>query len=85
MNDKVLKTLEYDKIIAMLAERAGSEPGRKLCLMLKPVSRIDEVRRLQQETSDAVGRLLRTGSISFGGKSKVIRPQGRRFGPGQPG
>ena len=59
MNEKVLKTLEYDKIISMLAERAGSEPGRKLCLELKPVSQIDEVRDLQQETFDAVGRLLR--------------------------
>ena len=71
MNEKVLKTLEYDKIISMLAERAGSEPGRKLCLELKPVSQIDEVRDLQQETFDAVGRLLRNGSISFGGNRTV--------------
>ena len=71
MNEKVLKTLEYDKIISMLAERAGSEPGRKLCLELRPVSQIDEVKRLQQETFDAVGRLLRNGSISFGGNRMV--------------
>ncbi len=71
MNDKVLKTLEYNKVISMLAERAGSEPGRRLCLGLKPVSRLDEVQRLQQETFDAVGRLLRNGSISFGGNKAV--------------
>lgn len=38
MNPKVLTTLEYDKIIAMLAQRAASEPGRRKCLELTPVS-----------------------------------------------
>ena len=71
MNDKVLKTLEYDKIIAMLAEYAGSEPGRQRCLELRPVSDHGTVSRLQQETFDAVGRLLRNGQISFGGNRAV--------------
>ncbi|MBR6469759.1 MAG: endonuclease MutS2, partial [Lachnospiraceae bacterium] len=71
MNEKVLKTLEYDKIISMLAEYAGSEPGRGRCMELKPVSQLDEVLRLQRETFDAVGRLLRNGSISFGGNRAV--------------
>lgn len=31
MNEKVLKTLEYYKIIKMLENQAGSEPGKKLC------------------------------------------------------
>ena len=31
MNQKVLKTLEYNKIIDMLTEKADSEPGKRLC------------------------------------------------------
>ena len=30
MNQKVLKTLEYNKIIDMLTEKADSEPGKRL-------------------------------------------------------
>ncbi len=71
MNDKVLKTLEYNKIKDMLVQRATSEPGRRKCMELKPSSDFDEVSKLQQETYDAVGRLLRNGSINFGGNKDV--------------
>ena len=71
MNDKVLTTLEYDKIIKMLADRATSEPGRRKCSELKPLTDFDEIIRLQKETDDAVGRLLRNGSVSFAGNRSV--------------
>ena len=71
MNDKVLKTLEYNKIIEMLSDKATSEPGRRKCLELKPSSDFSEVTRLQQETFDAVGRLLRNGSINFGNNKDI--------------
>lgn len=66
MNTKVLKTLEYDKIIALLAEQADSEPGKKLCRELEPSADIGEIRRAQAQTRDAVARLFRSGSTSFG-------------------
>ena len=31
MNEKVLNTLEYNKILEMLANKANSAPGKKLC------------------------------------------------------
>lgn len=71
MNNKVLTTLEYDKIIQMLADRATSEPGRRKCLELKPLTDLDEIIRLHKETDDAVGRLLRNSSVSFGGNKPV--------------
>lgn len=71
MNSKVLITLEYDKIIKLLADRATSEPGRQKCLELKPLSDHDEINRLQQETFDATGRLLRNADVSFGGNKAV--------------
>ena len=36
MNAKVLTTLEYNKIIDLLTEKADSEPGKKLCRELVP-------------------------------------------------
>ncbi|MCR5507208.1 MAG: endonuclease MutS2 [Lachnospiraceae bacterium] len=71
MNDKVLKTLEYNKIKEMLAEHATSRPGKEKCLALKPVTGINEADKLQQETFDAAGRLLRNGNISFGGNKDI--------------
>ncbi len=66
MNTKVLKTLEYDKVIRLLEEKADSEPGKKLCRELVPSLKMQEIQTRQQETADAVARLLRDGSTSFG-------------------
>ena len=66
MNQKVLKTLEYDKIIEMLASKANSEPGKKLCRELIPSTDLDEIRTNQSHTADAISRLFKSGSTSFG-------------------
>ena len=66
MNKKALHVLEYDKIIEKLAEHATSEPGRKLCLELEPSSDIREIRKNLQKTNDAIARIFKKGSISFG-------------------
>ena len=66
MNQKVLQTLEYNKIIQILTDKADSEPGRKLCRELTPSTDLNEIRNAQRETGDALGRLLREGSTSFG-------------------
>ena len=66
MNEKVLNTLEYNKITEMLAGKANSEPGRKLCRELKPSTDLEEIKRNQRHTADALRRLFRFGSTSFG-------------------
>ncbi len=71
MNDKVLHTLEYDKIIALLTEKASSEPGRELCRALKPGTDPAEINQAQQETADALSRLFKKGSTSFGGNKDL--------------
>lgn len=67
MNEKALRTLEYNKIIDKLCSLAGSSYGRELCAGLLPSSDPGEITRLQKETTDALSRLYRKGSISFGG------------------
>ena len=66
MNDKALKVLEFHKIIELLAERATSEPGRKMCLGLRPSVVRSTIESCQQETEDATSRLLRRGATNFG-------------------
>lgn len=71
MNEKVLHTLEYTKIIGLLAEKATSAPGRALCQELKPQTDLSAIRTAQQETGDALSMLFSKGSTSFGGNRDV--------------
>ena len=66
MNEKVLRTLEYNKIIDLLVQKADSEPGKKLCKELLPSTDIQEIRKNQEETRDAISRIFKMGSTSFG-------------------
>lgn len=71
MNEKVLKVLEYDKIIEMLVSQAGSDPGRKVCRELLPMTDIDEINKAQRFTADAIARIFQKGSTSFGSNTDV--------------
>ena len=71
MNQKALKTLEYDKIIVQLAEYASCESGKELCRRLVPSIDYDEIVTAQRETTDAVTRVRQKGGISFGGVKDI--------------
>ena len=71
MNTKVLKTLEYHKIIDRLTELAGSVLGKELCKNLLPSSDIEEIRMLQAETSLALSMLYQKGHVSFSGITDI--------------
>ncbi len=67
MNQKVLQTLEYNKILELLAAYASCEDTRKRCLSLAPITDIDKINDLQQTTADALSRLYKSSGISFAG------------------
>ncbi|MCM1219165.1 MAG: endonuclease MutS2 [Lachnospiraceae bacterium] len=71
MNQKVLSKLEYNKIIDMLVEKADSEPGKRLCRELLPSTDLEEINKNQRLTADALNRLFKTGSTSFGSNSDL--------------
>ena len=73
MNKKVLKTLEYDKIIDMLVEEADSALGKDSARRLRPSSDRGEIVAMQAETSHALTRLFHHGALSFHGLTD-IRP-----------
>lgn len=71
MNQRSLQILEYPKIIDRLASHAGSELGKQVCRTLQPSTDLTNIVASQQETSDAVARLLRKGNISFAGNRDI--------------
>ena len=71
MNSKVLRILEYHKIIDKLIDKATSAPGRKLCKELVPMTELSEITHAQSETADALSRLFKKGSTSFGGNTEL--------------
>lgn len=71
MNEKALKTLEYNKIIEQLAELASSPGGKNRCLSLMPEYTLSKILQAQKETDDALKRLYKKGSISFSGTYDV--------------
>ena len=83
MNEKALKTLEYDKIINMLVSYASSELGRKKCKTLLPIIDYDTIISEQKETSDAVNRIRLKGSTNFG-NAKDIYASLKRLEMGSP-
>ena len=67
MDNKALRVLEYNKIIDLLTEKASSDPGRELCKSLTPLLDLEEIQLAQTYTKDALSRLFKKGSTSFGG------------------
>lgn len=71
MNLKVLKTLEYDKIIEQLASFATSDSGKAKCEQLLPLNKVDDIMTLQNETECAFNRLIKFGDVSLAGAIDV--------------
>ncbi|MEG0812601.1 MAG: endonuclease MutS2 [Clostridium sp.] len=71
MNQKTLRTLEYNKIIVKLTEYASTEMGKALCMELTPSVTLEEIQQHQTETSDAASRVRMKGSLSLGGIKDV--------------
>lgn len=71
MNAKVLRVLEYDKVIRILEAKATSDPGRELCRSLEPMTNLSEIEKAQTETADALTRIFQKGSINFGSNKSL--------------
>lgn len=74
MEQSVLKTLEYDKIIAMLAARAESALGKELAKQLLPSGAFNEVGELLKETAEGRAIMETSGSAPLGGIRDIRAP-----------
>ena len=63
--EKSLRKLELDQVLVQLAACAGSQDGKARCQALRPVSDLDEVIALLEETTAASELATRKGNPSF--------------------
>ena len=71
MNEKVLKTLEYNKIIDQLVEYASCEEAKKRCQELRPITDKALIEQQQLQVKDALTRLFKSGNLSFSGLHNI--------------
>lgn len=67
MNEKVLKTLEYNKITEKLEGYAATDMARRMCHELQPMTDITSIEAALSNTNDALGRSITHSAPSFGG------------------
>lgn len=63
--EKSIIKLELDQVLNLLADCAGSSEGKSVCLSLRPVSDLEEVRQLLDETTAASDMCTKKGNPSF--------------------
>ena len=71
MNSRVLKTLEYDKIIRRLLEKTATPLGTEKAAGLVPMDELEDIEQAQQETSDALSRIYAFGPVSCSGARDI--------------
>jgi DNA mismatch repair protein MutS2 len=82
MDERTLRTLEFEKIKEMLAQRTATSLGREVCAGLAPSRDFLEVQHRQEETSEA-RRLYQAGkSIPLGGIHDLRPAVGRAMRAG---
>ncbi len=68
------KSIELDKVLAMLAHHTTCDDAKELALNLEPQSNISLAQALVNQTRDAYDLLARFGGPSFGGLKNVNSP-----------
>ena len=68
---KHCKTLELDKILAALSEKASVSAAKELALALEPTDDYDEAKKLLTRTDDAYRLISFMSSPSFGNAKDV--------------
>ena len=71
LSEKSLLKLELDQVLELLRECAGSQDGKEACLRLRPVSDLEEVQLLLDQTTAASDLCTRKGNPSFSGVTDV--------------
>ena len=69
--EKSILKLELDKVLQMLSACAGSVEGKAACLRVRPVSDLEDVQALLDETSAASDLCTRKGNPVFGDVNDV--------------
>ena len=63
--DKILNTLEYDKVIKLLTQNASTPLGKELCESLVPSYSYEEINETLKETGEAVNFTVKYNAPPF--------------------
>ncbi len=77
MNIKTLKTLEFIKIRDMLRSKAISQAGKNNCEKIEPITDLEKIKVLHQETTEAFNYIMKKGSLPLGGISDISQSMKR--------
>lgn len=69
--EKSLQKLELDAVLQLLADQASSEEAKERCKAIRPLTDLDDIHRLQAQTSAACRLITLKGSPSLGGVKDV--------------
>ena len=75
---KVLKILEFDKILERMQEYTESESVKKRIYKLEPFSDIEKARAAQRETTESASTLLKLGNMPVNLSVNDVRPSVKR-------
>ncbi|MDD6563637.1 MAG: endonuclease MutS2 [Clostridiales bacterium] len=75
---KVLKILEFDKILERMQEYTESESVKKRIYKLEPFSDIEKARASQRETTESASTLLKLGNMPVNLSVHDVRPSVKR-------
>lgn len=74
MTQKYMRSIELDKILRMVAQRASCEDSRNLAEAMIPAAELDRAQQLLTETDDAYILMARFGSPSYSGLVNIVNP-----------
>jgi DNA mismatch repair protein MutS2 len=74
MDDRTLRVLEYDKVLALLADSAACSLGRDRIARLQPETRPEPIQARLDETTEAAAAIKRFGSFPLGGLTDITEP-----------
>ena len=83
INEKAIRILEFQKVIARIAEYAESEPAKNICMRIRPFTDHDKVNDSLDQTNDALRRIFARGKAGFRGTTGV-REMVKRLNAGAP-
>ncbi|WP_010099066.1 endonuclease MutS2 [Ornithinibacillus scapharcae] len=67
MNERILRVLDFQKVIDRLIQHAGTSLGKDLASKLKPSTNLEEVNQLQEETDEAALVIRLNVPVPLGG------------------
>jgi DNA mismatch repair protein MutS2 len=71
LDQRTLRALEFDKVVAMLTAHASFSAGSALCARLEPLDDLESAQAAQAETAEALACLRLSQSPPFGGVTDV--------------